>query len=87
MRVEAPAFVKLYEHVSLLIVVFNRWTEDIDVLVMVKESPDYAPLDWDRDSSTTIIGNGELQVLSYTFATTLHLYPFIGLTCLSAKYS
>ena len=62
MRVEAPGSVELHEHASLSIVIYNRWTEDIDVLVIVKESPDYAPVDWDRDSSAAIIGNGELQV-------------------------
>ena len=62
MRVEAPGSVELHEHASLSIVIYNRWTEDIDVLIIVKESPDYAPVDWDRDSSAAIIGNGELQV-------------------------
>lgn len=62
MRVEAAATAKLYEHVSLSVVLFNNWQEDVDVLVKVLKSSDYDPIDWSRDGNEPIISHSENQV-------------------------
>ncbi|XP_067945401.1 CD109 antigen-like [Watersipora subatra] len=69
-RVEAPGSIKLYEHLSLSIVVFNRWHEAQDVLIVMKKSLDYDPVYWDKQDHAAYVGRGENQILVSTLPNT-----------------
>lgn len=50
-HVAGPKSMRLGEVVSLRVTIFNRWTEEMDILISVKGSPDYNFMEIDRLAS------------------------------------
>ncbi|XP_067945402.1 CD109 antigen-like [Watersipora subatra] len=68
MKVEGQPQVRMYEHVTLSVAIFNRWREDLDVLVTLKKSRDYLPVIWENGDA--VLGSGDHQVMMPVMAGT-----------------